>query len=90
MKTEINLMYSVRNNNPLYRSNLGKTKSTLISTSNLPPSNDSSSHKAKKLSDQSPKLSNKSKPIDPDTDRSSYVPEKSLPNQNLMLKLNLN
>ena len=82
MKTEINLMYSIRNNNPLYQCNLGETNNALISTSNLPPSNDSSSHKAKKLSDQSPKISNKSKTIDPDTDRSSYGPEKSLPNQN--------
>jgi TPR repeat protein len=82
MKTEINLMYSVRINNPLYQFNSSETNSALISTSNLPSSNDSSSQKAKKLSDQSPKISNKSKTIDPDTDRSSYVPEKPLQNQN--------
>ena len=75
-------MYSVRNNNPLYKLNFGETNSALISTSYLPSSNDSSSHKTKKLSDQPPKISNKSKTIDPDTDCSSYVPEKSLLNQN--------
>ena len=82
MKTEIVLMYSVRNNNPLYQLNSSATSTALISTSNLPPSSDSSSHKAKALSNQTPKISNKSKNIDPDTERSSYVSEKSLPNQN--------
>ena len=82
MKTTIELMYSVRNNNPLYQYNLGETKSSSVSTSNPPPVNDSSSHEPKALSNQPPKISSKSKNIDPDTERSPYVPEKSLPNQN--------